>query len=251
MNLSSVFSEIKQLLSISDENLDLEQYLNHYCNSEPEENKLEIIGDILNFVNKFSLFQDNKPFMNSLYTCITNTLEIKPEKIYDYEELLVKNTTMYFLQKYLDYSKIKNQVGDQTLEYLVDSLEKLETQPLITNLGLLIKPMYQDQSYISNLNTTQEVAVNYEVINGDETQIKGKIDEWLKNQEISLDNQENLIDKLSQELDRLFTKYNLSKDSEKTKKLNLEAIEMLNMKLTMLSLMEQIPDDSFEPIPIK
>jgi len=28
-------------------------------------------------------------------------------------------------------------------------------------------------------------------------------------------------------------------------------MEMLTMKLTMLSLLEQIPDDSFEPIPIK
>ena len=249
MDLSSVFSEIKQLLSISDENLDLEQCLNHYCNTEPEENKLEIIGDILNFVNKFSLFQDNKPFMNSLYTCITNTLEIKPENIYDCEDLLVKNSVMYFVQEYINYSKITQK--DQVLQFLTDSLEKLETQPLITNLGLLIKPMYQDQSYISNLKTIQEVVVSYEVINGDETQIKSEIDGWLKNQEISLDNQEKLIDKLLQELDRLFTKYNLSKDSEKSKKLNLEAIEMLNMKLTMLSLMEQIPDDSFEPIPIK
>lgn len=111
--------------------------------------------------------------------------------------------------------------------------------------------MYQDQSYISNLNTIQEVAVSYEVINSDETQIKSEIDNWLKNQEIDLGNQEELIDKLLRELDRLFTKYNLPRDSEKTKKLNLEAIEMLNMKLTMLSLMEHIPDDSFEPIPIK
>jgi hypothetical protein len=111
--------------------------------------------------------------------------------------------------------------------------------------------MYQDQSYISNLNTIKEVEVSYEVINGEETKIKSEIDEWLKTHEINLDNQENLLKKLSQELDRLFSKYNLSKDSEKSKKINLEAIEMLNMKLTMLSLMEQIPDDSFEPIPIK
>ena len=38
---------------------------------------------------------------------------------------------------------------------------------------------------------------------------------------------------------------------EKSKKLELEVIEMLTMKLTMLSLMEHIPDDSFELIPIK
>ncbi|GAG22937.1 unnamed protein product, partial [marine sediment metagenome] len=78
MNLSSVYSEIKQLLSISNENFDLEKIINHFFNTEPDENKLEIVGDILNFVNKFSMFQDIKPFMGSLYKCITNTLEIKP-----------------------------------------------------------------------------------------------------------------------------------------------------------------------------
>ena len=73
----------------------------------------------------------------------------------------------------------------------------------------------------------------------------------MKNQELDLDKQEELIVQLSYELDRLFTKFNLSKDSVKYKKLHLEANEMLNMKLTMLSLMDQVPDDSFKPIPIK
>lgn len=66
--------------------------------------------------------------MNSLYTCITNTLEIKPENIYDYEELLVKNSVMHFVQEYINYSKISQK--DQVLQFLTDSLEKLETQPL-------------------------------------------------------------------------------------------------------------------------
>ena len=134
---------------------------------------------------------------------------------------------------------------------MADSLEKLEIQPLITNLGLLIKPMYQDQSYISNLNQMEEKEVRYNHMNGDEIEIKGEIDKWLKNQELDLDKQEELIVQLSYELDRLFTKFNLSKDSVKYKKLHLEANEMLNMKLTMLSLMDQVPDDSFKPIPIK
>ena len=83
MNLSSVYSEIKQFLSIADEKFELEKYINQCFNTEPDENKLEIVGDILNFVNKFSMFQDIKPFMGSLYTCITNTLEIKPDSFYE------------------------------------------------------------------------------------------------------------------------------------------------------------------------
>ena len=249
MNLSSVYSEIKQLLSISDERFDLEQLINRHLNTEPEENKLEIIGDILHFVNNFSMFKDIKPFMNSLYTCITKTLEIKSDSVYNFEELLVKNAILHFVQEHINYSKITQK--NQVLKYLTDSLEKLEIQPLIMNLGLLIKPMYEDESYISNLNNIKEVEVSYNLTNGTEIQIKSEIDNWLKIQEINLDKQEELQEKLSEELDRLLSKYNLSNASEKSKKLHIEALEMLNMKLTMLSLMEQVSDDSYEPIPIK
>jgi hypothetical protein len=120
--------------------------------------------------------------MNSLYTCITKTLEIKPDSVFDFEELLVKNTIMHFLQEHINYSKITQE--NQVLEYLTDSLEKLEIQPLIMNLGLLIKPMYQDQRYISNLNNIKEVEVSYNLTNGTEIQIKSEIDNWLKIQEI-------------------------------------------------------------------
>ena len=249
MNLSSVYSEIKQLLSIADEKFELDKYIDQCFNTEPDENKLEIVGDILNFVNKFSMFQDIKPFMGSLYTCITNTLEIKPDSIYDYEELLTKNAIMHFIQEHINYSNITQK--DQVLKFLTDSLEKLETQPLIMNLGLLIKPMYKDQDYLNSLQNTEEIEVSYDVVNDSEIQVKFEIDFWLKEQDIDLESQEELKSRLLIHLDQLFSKYNLPKSSEESKKLNLEAMEMLNLKLTMLSLMDQIPDDSVEPIPIK
>ena len=249
MNLSSVYSEIKQFLSIADENFDLEKIINHFFNTEPDENKLEIVGDILNFVNKFSMFQDIKPFMGSLYKCITNTLEIKPDSIYDFEDLLVKNAIMHFVQEHINYSKLTQK--DQVLKYLTDSLEKLETQPLIMNLGILLKPMYKDHEYLSSIKRIEEIEVSYNVINNSELQVKTEIDSWLKAQDINLESQEELTARLTKELDRLFSKYNISITSEESKKLNLEAREMLNLKLTMLSLMDQIADESIEPIPIK
>ena len=106
MDLSGVYSEVKQLLSISDENFDLEKNINHYYGSEPDENKLEILGDILSFINKFSIFRDIKPFMNSLYTCINNTLGIKTESVFNFKELLLKNSIIHFVQEYINYSKI-------------------------------------------------------------------------------------------------------------------------------------------------
>jgi hypothetical protein len=195
------------------------------------------------------MFKDNKPFNNSLYNCINNTLEIKPDSIFEFEELLVKNSIMHFVQEYINYSKLNYK--DKVLEFLVDSLEKLQIEPLIINLGFLIKPMYQDQDYLNNLDDLKEVEVAYYIGNGIDVHIKNEIDAWLKNQDISLDNQDESYKNLKQEFRNLITKHNLSIDSEKSKKLELEVMEMLTMKLTMLSLMDHISDDSFEPIPIK
>lgn len=249
MELTSVYTEIRQMLSISDEHFDLEQNINKFFKSEPDENKLEILGDILCFINKFSLFKDIKPFMNSLYTCINNTLEIRLENIYDFEEILIKNSIMHFIQEYINYSQITQK--DQVLQYLTDSLEKLQTQPLIMNLGLLLKPMYEDIVYLNKIERVKSIEVKYDKNNETELQIKKEIDLWLKSQKISLNNQSSLKEQLNMEFDRLLLKNNLTKESEKSKKIHLEVLEMLTMKFTLLSLMEHVPDDSLEPIPIR
>ncbi len=249
MNLNSIYSEIKQLLSIPDERFDLEQNINYYYRREPEENKLEIVGDILGFINKFSMFNDIKPFMNSLYTCVNNTLGIKLDSIYDFEELLIKNSIMHFIQEYINYAKINQK--EQVQNLLAESLEKLEIQPLIMNLCLLLKPMYHDQEYLNNLNGFKEVEVSYNLTNNIEIQLKTEIDKWLKSQDINLDQQEKLKESLRLEFDELILKYNIMKDSEKYNKLLVEVEEMLTMQLTVISLMDHIQDDSFEPIPIK
>jgi len=248
VNISSVFSDIKQLLSISNENFDLENNFNQYCISEPEENKLEIASGILNFVNKFSLFLDNKPFMNSLYTCITNSLENKPRNTCDYEDFLMKNSVMHFVQEYIKYSKITQK--DQVLQFITTSLEKLENQALITNLGLLIKPLYQDQIYLSNITSIDEVEVKYNS-NDIDVKVKSEIDKWLKDQDIDIDGQDLIKKRMLFLLDRLYSKYGVEKNSEKSEKLQIEVLEMLNMRLTMLSLMDEFQDESIEPFSIK
>ncbi|MFW9987654.1 MAG: hypothetical protein ACFFC3_03280 [Candidatus Odinarchaeota archaeon] len=236
-------------MSISDENFNLESNINQYYKTEPDENKLELLGEILSFITKFSMFKEIKPFMNSLYTCINNTLEIRPESIFDFEDLLVKNSIIFFVQEYINYFKITQK--DHVFKLLSDSLEKLKIEPLIMNLGLLLKPIYQDSTYIRNLQNLKEVEVIYNTSNDVNIEIKQEIDTWLSSKDINLENQEELKNCLNQEFENLLIKYNLKLDSEKLKKLKLEVMEMLSMKLTMISLMEQIPDDSFESIPIK
>lgn len=249
MDLSSIYSEVKQFLSISDDNFNLESIINQYYKAEPDENKLELLGEILSFITKFSMFKEIKPFMNSLYTCINNTLEIKPDSIFGFEDLLVRNSIMFFVQEYINYFKITQK--DQVFKFLSDSLEKLKIEPLIMNLGLLLKPMYQDSTYIRNLQNLKEEEVTYNSSNDIDIKIKQEIDTWLSSKDINLENQEELKQYLNQEFENVVSKYNLTVDTVKSKKLKLEVMEMFSMKLTMISLMEQIPDDSVEPIPIK
>ena len=49
----------------------------------------------------------------------------------------------------------------------------------------------------------------------------------------------------------LLNELNLSKESENYKRLLNEVMEMLTMKLTMVSLMDVMLDESVEPVPIK
>ena len=249
MNLSSVYSDIKQFLSISDENFDLEKTINHYFNSEPDENKLELLADILSFINYFSMFKEIKPFMNSLYNCINNTIEFTTDSMKDFEELLIKNSILHFVQEYIDYSQLTYK--RKILKFLSDSLEKLQVQPLIINLGLLLKPMYQDREYIDHLDKIKETEVKYILDNEAEIQIKEQIDNWLRSRNINLNNQEEVKEHLKHEFDSLVFKYNINQNNEIYKRLQMEILEMFSMKLALISLTILTSDDSLEPIPIK
>lgn len=249
MNLSSVYSDIKQFLSISDENFDLEKTINHYFNSEPDENKLELLADILSFINYFSMFKEIKPFMNSLYNCINNTIEFTTDSMKDFEELLIKNSILHFVQEYIDYSQLTYK--RKILKFLSDSLEKLQVQPLIINLGLLLKPMYQDREYFDHLDKIKETEVKYILDNEAEIQIKEQIDNWLRSRNINLNNQEEVKEHLKHEFDSLVFKYNINQNNEIYKRLQMEILEMFSMKLALISLTILTSDDSLEPIPIK
>ena len=249
MNLSSVYSDIKQFLSISDENFDLEKTINLYFKSEPDENKLELLADILSFINYFSMFKEIRPFMNSLYNCINNTIEFTTDSMKDFEELLIKNSILHFVQEYIDYSQLTYK--RKILKFLSDSLEKLQVQPLIINLGLLLKPMYQDREYIDHLDKIKETEVKYILDNEAEIQIKEQIDNWLRSRNINLNNQEEVKEHLKHEFDSLVFKYNINQNNEIYKRLQMEILEMFSMKLALISLTILTSDDSLEPIPIK
>ncbi|MHA1468024.1 MAG: hypothetical protein ACTSP6_08105, partial [Promethearchaeota archaeon] len=76
-------------------------------------------------------------------------------------------------------------------------------------------------------------------------------DEWLKVKAIGLNNQDEIKTELIIKFEELASNFKIIKGSDLYKKLFKEIMEMLSMRLTVISLMESISDDSFEPIPIK
>ncbi|MHA1472923.1 MAG: hypothetical protein ACTSQW_07490 [Promethearchaeota archaeon] len=225
----------------------MEQLLNKYYNKEAD--RIEILGSISYFIQYFSIFKTVKPFMKSVYFCIENTVEMEIESLTDFKELLIKNSLMRFVQEYIDYAQLTQK--RQILKLLSDSLEKLQIQPIIINLGLLLKPMYQDQEYLDRLELKKAKEITYLLSDEIEIKIKTKIDNWLKTQTLTLDNQNDLRSELLRSYDLLVKEYHLVESSELYRNLSLEVIEMLNMRFTIQSLMESISDESFEPIPIK
>ena len=187
--------------------------------------------------------------MNSVYYCIETTLDIGVESVSDFKELLVKNALMRFVQEYIDYAQLTQK--RQVLKLLSDSFDRLQIQPIIINLGLLLKPMYQDKAYLDGANSTKDVEISYSLVDEIEIKIKTIIDEWLKLQVITLNNQDNIKTELRKKYEDLASNFKIIKNSDIYLKLFTEVMEMLSMRLAMISLMESISNDSFEPIPIK
>ena len=247
MVFESKYSDIKTFLSIPDNFFNLKQKVDF--SFESDNIKEEILGKIVQFIYYFSMFKNIKPFMNAVYNCIEKTLDLEIESINDFQELLIKNALLNFIQDYINYAKLTQK--RQILKLLSDSLDKLQIQPLIINLGLLLKPMYQDQEYLDNLQYIEEIEIRYAKDDELGIQIKDQIDNWLKTQKLELDFQENLKLLLKRKYDEIISKYNVDRTSNYYQKLLTEVMEMLTMKLTMISLMDSVSEASFEPIPIK
>ena len=242
MDTTFKLSEIKDFLSISDDKFDL----NHTINTWSDDKKLLVLNKVLSFINHFSMFKDSRPFMNSVYICVKKTLEIEAD-IDDYDELLIKNSIMRFVQEYISYSNLSQK--EAILNFIADSFGVLKLQPLIINLGLLLKPMYKDEEYLQKLQSCEEIEVSYMCNDEDEIELKKKIDNWLEAQNISLESQDNLKIALKQIYDNIIVQFDIPKESETYLTLLREVNEMLAMRLTVLSLMDM--DDSLEPVPIQ
>ena len=232
---------VQEFLLIPDDRFKLKMIL--YALSISIEDKILILEKIKAFLIPFSMFRDIQEFMNSTYDYIQKTIEITGGSLKEFVRILIRTILMGFIQEYVDYVRLYKK--EEVFDYLTNALGKLSLQPLIINLGLLLKPMYQDKEYMESRKQLQEVEVEYTRDSEVEPLIKGAIDEWIESQELNLDKQDELRELIAIEFKNLIEIYNVPKESELYKKLLIEVMEMLSLKLTVLSLMDSLNDDSF------
>lgn len=245
--INSSYQNIKNFLSIPSDNRELEGIIERLNFSD--EFLLRILEKIYEFINYFAMFNDIEPFMKSLFITIKRSFEFKIESIEDFQQILIKNTLTRLIQEYLTYSKTHNE--QKVLGYLTDSLQKLQIRPLLMNLGLIVKPMYEDEEYVEKVKDYEEVEVTYVLNDEEEIGIKKQIDNWLETRDIRLNKQDQLEQELDDKFTALINQCGIEQGTEKCDKLWTEVLEMLRMKLTVASLMDGLGESGPEPISIK
>jgi len=194
------------------------------------------------------MFKSIKPFMKTINNCILQSLEITAENIDDYDELLLKTTLFKLLNEFIEYQKLSKK--DFVLDYLTGSFKSMQLQPLIINLGLMVKPIYTDLSYVKKIEDLEQVEVSYVSGDNKEIEIKSRIDKWISRQRLDLNQQEETRFQLIREFENLIMEYSIEKGTSQYKRLMNEVNEMLTLKFTILSLMDSVSED-IAPIPIK
>jgi hypothetical protein len=245
--INSSYQNIKNFLSIPSDNRELEGIIERLNFSD--EFLLRILEKMYEFINYFAMFNDIEPFMKSLFITIKRSFEFKIESIEDFQQILIKNTLTRLIQEYLTYSKTHNE--QKVLGYLTDSLQKLQIRPLLMNLGLIVKPMYEDEEYVEKVQDYEEVEVTYVLNDDEEIGIKKQIDNWLETRDIRLNKQDQLEQELDDKFTTLINQCDIEQGTEKCDKLWTEVLEMLRMKLTVASLMDGLGESGPEPISIK
>ncbi len=216
-----------------------------FCEDQEIQKAIKIIDT---FVNYFSLFKDIEYLKKEVVDCILNTLEICG-KIDELMDSLLKTMLFSILELVLDYSKIKGD-KDKVLKTLSTSLEVLAPSALIINLGTLAKPVFQDEDY--QAKKAQEEQIEVQEIEQSEIaqKIKAEIATWIETQALSLDQQNHLHSIVEGKVNALAEEQGLKKDSKEYNNILVEAKEMINLKLTAMSLVMDLGDEDLSPQPL-
>ena len=251
--------EIQAFLAIPDDKFKLNELLQRNFHSIQIQSI--ILNKILRFLYHFQMFKSIEPFMAEVYRYIWNTLEVQLTNLEEFEYILVKTSLTGLVQDYVNFMKIHDK--DAVFDFLTQSFGKLSLGPLIINLGLLLKPFYQEITILAEsepIEVIEEIKLKELVEDIEEVQIlvdnstqliKEAVNDWIESQKLELDNQRELKEKLKIFYDDMAEIYDIEKHTETYKILFTEVMEMLSLKLTVISLMDSLSDSSINPVPIK
>ena len=207
-----------------------------------------IINETRKFLNYFSTYLRDIEFQKRVFEIIMISYEIC-DLVDNMPDVLLKTTFVNLLELYLDYSPIEQK--DEMLNYLSLSFDSLAPGPKILNLCLLVDPVLKSNQYILDQEKSAEIEVVYAPMTNSELQVKTEVDQWIKSQKLDLDKQDFLASQLSTLLRDLSIRKGIDTTTEAYKELEIECQEMLNMQLTVLSLMSELGDEDLGPKPLK
>jgi hypothetical protein len=206
-----------------------------------------IIEETRKFLNYFSTYLRGEEFQKRIFEIIQISYEIC-DLVDNIPDVLVKTTFVNLLELYLDYSNLERK--DEMLNYLTLSFDSLAPGPKILNLCLLVEPVLKSEEYIKDQSKFAEFEVVYAPMTSTEIRLKGEVDKWIKTQKLDPSRQDFLSHQLNGILNGLAIKFDVDTSTEAYKELEIECREMLNMQLTVLSLMSELGDEDLSPQPL-
>ncbi len=205
------------------------------------------IAVVAEFVRYFALFQGLKPLRAEVHRCIIEAVKMA-EKVLDLGELLQKSILLRLVEIYIENAGLGQK--EKILNILSTSLETLAPGPLFLNLGLLVRPIFQQEGYQRTQEAHEEreivYSVEYRTISNSDLEIKQVMDKWIKAQRIDLDSQE----KMKRALEAKFQEECGRRGVPARDDLLFQVQEMLNMQLTIASLQMSLGEEDLGPIPI-
>jgi hypothetical protein len=207
-----------------------------------------IIDETRKYLNYFSTYLRGDEFQKRVFEIIQISYEIC-DLVDNMPDVLLKTTFVNLLELYLDYSKIENK--DEMLNYLTLSFDNLAPGPKILNLCLLVEPVLKSREFLLDQTKLAEIEIVYAPMTNTELKLKTEIDAWIKHQQLDLNKQDFLSNQLTSVLRNLATKYGVNMETDAFEELQIECHEMLNMQLTVVSLMSELGDEDISPKPLK
>ncbi len=206
-----------------------------------------IIEETRKFLDLFSTYLRGEEFQKRIFEIIQISYEIC-DLVDNMPDVLQKTSFVNLLELYLDYSRLERK--DEMLNYLTLSFDTLAPGPRILNLCLLVDPVLKSKEYIQDQNKLAEMEIIYTPMTSTEKSLKAEVDRWIKSQKLDLSQQEFLTSQLKALLNKLVIKYDINTSTESYQELIIECQEMLNMQLTVLSLMSELGDEDLSPKPL-